>query len=211
MTTQRTSLVLGPDDAGRSVSAEEFVEAEFVEPWIYERDAGKLVVVSPEGQRHVEGTSPWLKRLVLYWAHHPDQIDQVVPNAWVRVDDATDRIGDIGVSLVTTRSAPPIPDRVPELMFEVVSPGRPARKRDYVTKRREYFQLGIREYVVVDPSSRAVTAFTRGPHAYRRRTLRVGQVYQSPLLPVLAIPLDEVFEHDFLTLCTSRSEFVPVQ
>ncbi|MEW4569125.1 Uma2 family endonuclease [Tautonia sp. JC769] len=193
MATQRTSLLLGPDDAGRFVSAEEFVEAEFVEPWIYERDAGRLVVVSPEGQRHLDDSKPWRQRLSRYWLEHPEIVEELAVQAWVRVDDANDRIGDIGVYLVTNRPVPPIPDRVPELMFEVVSPGRPARKRDYVTKRREYFQLGIREYVVIDPSSRAVTVFTRGPHAYRRRTLRRGQVYQSPLLPGLAIPLDDVF------------------
>ncbi|WP_169977045.1 Uma2 family endonuclease [Tautonia rosea] len=195
MSTQRTSLLLGPDDDGRFVSAEEFAEAEFVEPWTYEREAGRLVVVSPEGQRHLDDSKPWRQRLSRYWIEHPDVVEELAVQAWVRVDDGTDRIGDIGVYLVTApgRSVPPIPERVPDLMFEIVSPGRTSRQRDYVTKRREYFQLGIREYVVIDPLRQAVTIFIRGPRGDRRRTLRRGHVYQSPMLPGLVVPIDEVF------------------
>src|SRR5437764_1126823 len=99
MATHQPILVLGPDDHGRAVSAEQFAEAEFVEPWTYERVRGRLIVMAPEGQRHVDGAEPWWKALVGYWLRHPDVIRHVVPGAWVRVDGGTDRIGDIGVYL----------------------------------------------------------------------------------------------------------------
>ena len=50
MATQSTRLVLGPDDHGRPVSAEEFADAHYLEPWKYERVAGRLVVMPPDGK-----------------------------------------------------------------------------------------------------------------------------------------------------------------
>jgi len=191
-THSKSTLALGPEDAGRPVSAERFARAAFVEPWIYERDAGRLVVIAPEGQDHVEGSSPWLQRLVLYWTEHPDVVALVVPQAWVRVDGGTDRIGDIGVYLVAESPQPPIPDRVPDLMFEIVSPGAESRKRDYETKRRDYERLGVSEYVIIDRPKRSVTVLTRERRGFRTDVLKSDDVYQSPLLPGLAIPLNEV-------------------
>ncbi len=186
-------LTLGPADAGRLVSAEEFAEAEYEEPWKYEREDGRLVVMAPDGGDHVETSSPWLKQLVVYWSDHPEVVDRVVPNAWVRVDDGTDRIGDIGVYLAGERTGPQIPDRVPEMMFEVVSPGRESRERDYVKKRADYHKLEVLEYVIVDRFQKTVTVLTRAEDEYQERVLTAADVYMTPLLPGLAIPLAEVF------------------
>ena len=43
----------------------------------------------------------------------------------------------------------------------IVSPGREAHKRDYVTKRRDYLAFGLREYWIVDPHRRQVTVLVR--------------------------------------------------
>ena len=193
MASTRLETTLGPADAGRDVTAEEFAEATFEGPWRFEREGGRLLVMSPDGHRHVEGTTPWLKRLVVYWAEHPESVEIVVPSAWVRIDRQTDRIGDLGVYLIREAPAPLIPDRAPDLMFEVVSPGRESRTRDYVRKRQEYQQAGVREYVVVDRASRRVSVYTRGPRGFRRRVLRAGDIYETTLLPGLAIPVDDVF------------------
>src|SRR5690349_19471385 len=111
----RSALIFGPEDHGRVVAAEEFAEAEFLEPWVYEREGGRLVVLSPDGQRHIKGAQPWWMRLFGYVRDRPDVVEYVVPNAWVRVDDATDRIGDIGLYLKSDGHVADIPDRVPEL------------------------------------------------------------------------------------------------
>lgn len=192
MSTQRTSLLLGPDDAGRFVSAEEFAEADFIEPWTYEREAGRLVVVSPDSKEHDDCSEPIRDHLGAFRLAHPGVIELVVSEAWIRVGGGTDRIADIAVYLVRPKGGPERPDRIPELVFEVVSPDRESRDRDYVRKRREYRALGVREYVIVDRFLGRFVVLTLGPRGYRRRTLRRGQIYQSPLLPGLAIPLDEV-------------------
>src|SRR5437016_12258379 len=98
----------------------------------------------------------------------------------------------MGVFLAGPRSALSRPDRVPELMFEVVSPDRESRERDYVKKRKEYHQLGVLEYVIIDRLRHRVTVYTAAARGYRKRILRPGEVYASPLLPGLAIPLDQV-------------------
>jgi len=81
------------------------------------------------------------------------------------------------------------PERVPELMFEVVSPDRESRERNYVKKRKEYRQLGVLEYVISDRIRHRVTVYTASPQGYRKRVLGPADVYTSPLLPGLAIPL----------------------
>lgn len=184
-------LTLGPDDEGRPVSAEEFASAEFLEPWKYEREAGRLVVMPPDGQVHNESSRPWRWWLSAYWHLHPDRIEDVVIGSWIRVHEGTDRIGDIGIYLVPNGPVPPIPDRVPELMFEVVTPDKKSRGRDYVTKRAEYHRLGVREYVIVDRQARRVTVLTHAAEGYREHVLGPSDTYRTPLLPGLEVPLAE--------------------
>lgn len=187
-------LPLGLEDDGRLVTGEEFANAVYREPWRYERVAGRLVVMSPDGGSHVKSTKPWLRALFRYQDNHEHLVELVAPNAWIRIDGGTDRIGDIGIYLAGESSRLEIPDRIPDLMFEIVSPGSDSRKRDYVEKRAEYHRLGIREYVVVDRFKKQVTIFTReGETDERERVLAVADTYETALLPGLAIPLAEVF------------------
>jgi Uma2 family endonuclease len=185
-------LKLGPDEAGLLVSAEDFADALYQEPWRYERVNGRLVVMAPDGEDHVDATDPWLERLILYRVNHREIVHRVVPNAWIRVNNGTDRIGDIGVYLAGDPSAKKIPDRIPDLMFEIVSPGRVSHDRDYVEKRSDYERLGVKEYVVVDRKPGQVTVFTLTPDGYRAQVLAAADTYTSPLLPGLAIALAEV-------------------
>ncbi|MEO6811147.1 MAG: Uma2 family endonuclease [Isosphaeraceae bacterium] len=185
-------LVLGPDDHGRIVSDAEFDAAYFSEPWTYERIKGKLIVMSPDGQEHIDASEPWNDRLVGYKLSHPEIVQTVKAEAWMRIEGGTDRIADIGVYLVTDRPVPRIPERIPDLVFEALSPGREAWKRDFVEKRADYHRLGVREYVVIDRFEQQVTVFTHTPRGYDERVLNLGDVYTSPLFPALAIPLADV-------------------
>jgi Uma2 family endonuclease len=192
MAIQQPVLRLGPHDQGRTVTAEEFGEAEYAEPWKYEREQGRLIVMPPDGPGHDRCSEPFRDHLGAYRLAHPALVDEVVSEAWVRVEDGTDRIGDIGVFLAGKRSAVQRPERVPELMFEVVSPDRESRERDYVKKRKEYHQLGVLEYVIIDWMRHRVTVYTAAPRGYRKQILRSTDIYSSRLLPGLAIPLKGV-------------------
>ena len=146
----------------------------------------------PDGPGHDQSSEPIRDHLGAYRLDHLDQVDQVVSEAWIRVDDGTDRIGDIAVFLAGGRSPVPRPARVPEIIFEIISPDRESRERDYVTKRKEYRRLGIVEYVIIDRLRHRATLYMASPQAYRKRILRSGDIYTSPLLPGLAIPLSEI-------------------
>jgi Uma2 family endonuclease len=190
----RSQLELGPHDAGRPVSAEEFASALYQEPWRYERERGRLVVMAPDGEDHVETVDPWLERLIVYRVQHRRIVERVVPNSWVRVDGGTDRIGDIGVFLAGEPGAKRIPDRIPDLMFEIVSPGRTSRNRDYVKKRSDYERLGVKEYVIVDRFKKLVKVHKLVRGVYQEHVLTAADRYTSLLLPGLAIPLAEVWK-----------------
>jgi Uma2 family endonuclease len=58
MITYQPLLLLGPNDHGRALTAKEFAEAEYVEPWKYEREAGRLIVMPPDGPGHDRGSEP---------------------------------------------------------------------------------------------------------------------------------------------------------
>jgi Uma2 family endonuclease len=192
MPTHRPILQLGKGDEGRLVSSEEFAEAEFDEPWRYEREDERLIVLAPSGEEHIDAGEPWRDRLVVYKLDFPGVVQKAVSEAWTRLNDGTDRIGDIGVYLVPDCPVPKIPDRIPDLMFEVVSPDKVSCERDYVRKRVEYHRLGVKEYVIIDRFQRTVTVLTSAPNGYEERILTVDQVYESPLLPGLSIRLSEV-------------------
>ena len=80
----------------------------------------------------------------------------------------------------------------PDLVVEVLSPGTAGHDRGY--KLDLYSRHGVREYWLVDPDAETVEVLTAGEsgltlHAtYRRR-----QTLASPLLPGLAVDLEEVF------------------
>ncbi|MEM6474460.1 MAG: Uma2 family endonuclease [Planctomycetota bacterium] len=46
-----------------------------------------------------------------------------------------------------------------DLAIEIVSEGKEAQRRDYVTKRRDYEKAGVQEYWVVDPVIEQITVF----------------------------------------------------
>jgi Uma2 family endonuclease len=195
MATGQTTLRLGKSDQGRLLTAEEFAEASYEEPWKYERVGGRLVVMYPDSEAHDNCEEPWRDRLILYKLGHPEIVDKVVIDAWLMISDLIDRIGDIGVFLrpPENSTSPPRPGRVPELMFEVVSPEAKDRRRDYVEKRADYHRVGVREYVVIERFDRRVAVFTYEPTGYRERVLTGSDVYQTPPLPGFRVTLDDVF------------------
>jgi Uma2 family endonuclease len=185
-------LHLGKLDDGRPTTSEEFANASYDEPWTYERVDGRLVVMSPEGTGHVIQSEPWIKRLHVYSFEHPDIVQAVVGQAWVHIDDGNTRIPDVAVYLGGPLEALNIPDQVPDLIFEFVSPSKQDRRRDYVEKRADYQKIGVPEYVIVDRFDKNVTVLTLGEAGYEERVLTSAETYRSPLLPGFEVRLAEV-------------------
>lgn len=177
-----TKLRLGLKDQGRLLTDKEFAQAECDAPYRYERVEGRLVVMSPSGKTHLGLVWAIVKELSLYDAAHPGMIEMAATEAWIRTGEGQDRVADVGVYL--TEDEPQSDqqyERIPRVVFEVVSRG--SEERDYILKRGEYFDLGVAEYVIVDPFRKVVTVLSRGEGDYLARELQEGDVYISDLLP----------------------------
>jgi Uma2 family endonuclease len=80
-----------------------------------------------------------------------------------------------------------------DLAMEVVSDDPEDRRRDLVTKRREYAQAGIPEYWIVDPKIKRVTVLRlRGKAYVVHGTFKPGQQARSHVLPGFAVDMAEV-------------------
>jgi Uma2 family endonuclease len=181
----RSKLYLTAADEGASLTREEFAEAEFDESMRYERVQGRLSVMAPAGEDHVSSWEPFRDALVVYKLQHREIVHRVVTEAWIAIGGSIDRVADIAVYLKTGRGR--IPQRVPELVFEIVSPG--SEERDYDEKREEYAQIGVQEYVIVDRSEHRVTVLRMADGMYVESVLGPADVYTTPLLPDLEIAL----------------------
>ena len=82
---------------------------------------------------------------------------------------------------------------VPDIAVEILSSDR---SHDLVYKRRIYAEAGVKEYWIVDPRHDTVLplALQDGDYA-ERQPLGPGDTLSTPLLPGLAIPLSELFQH----------------
>lgn len=185
----RSRLQLGRADEGLRLSRRAFAEADFEEPWRYERVNGRLAVMAPSGDEHVDAVRSFLIKLIFYEAAHSDRVAKVVPEAWIAVEGGTDRIADLAVYLRSTSARRKIPAAVPELVFEITSQGYKNLRRDYEEKRDDYRRAGVREYVIVDRFDRRVTIFRRARTRIVEVVLTPEETYTTPLLPGLEIPL----------------------
>lgn len=189
-----TILQLTAADAGVELTREEYAEAEWAEGVRFERANGRLVLMPPAEHDHHVTVKSFRNHLGAYELAHPEIVEHVFQESWTSVDEETDRLPDIAVDLKTNDPDPPrLPNRVPELIFEIVSPGRTNRRRDYDEKRDEYERLGVLEYIIiVDRFDHEVTVLRLVDGKYQEQLLKPADIYRSPLLPGLEIPLQAI-------------------
>ena len=182
-------------DAGMLISGEDFASAVFEEPYVYERVKGRLVVLSPAGPEHRKVSRAFRRELGGYWHAHTDLVDEVDVEGWVTTSPDDERIPDICVYLVGASSGETVPRRVPDLIFEFISKDRSDQERDYIDKRKEYYDIGVAEYVIVDRFKKAVLVLTweSAETDYTERWLNAEEQYMTALLPGLVVRLEEVF------------------
>ncbi len=188
-TSEATVLLLGPGAAGMNLTPEEFDAAEFEEGYRYELIHGVLIVSPaplPQERDPSDCLGYWLRS---YQENHPQgwALDCTLPEHDVLVDDdrrRADRVIWAGLG------RQPRVDETPTIVVEFVSSGRRNLTRDYETKRREYLQIGVREYWVFNRFSRTLTVFQAGG---KKTVLAEDQIYTTPLLPGFELPLPELF------------------
>jgi Uma2 family endonuclease len=96
----------------------------------------------------------------------------------------------MGRRLTVTLDMPP-----PQLIAEVVSPGKPNRDRDYINKRAQYAAVGVAEYWLIDPAEKAVMVLQLQADGYAEVGVFGGcDRIISPTFPDLKLTADQVFQ-----------------
>lgn len=199
--THSTRLTLSKKDNGRELTHEEFAEADFLEPWRHERVGGKLLILPPRGDAYQCARSGFLDPLVIYYfVTHVGVVDHVYTGAWIVIDELTERVADIAVYFPECNVRSTFPRCTPTLVYEMVDPyAREMERwaecrRAYEEKRQEYAQIGVKEYVIVDRFARRVLVLTLENGEYGKRELGPNDVYTTPLLPGLEVPLENILK-----------------
>src|SRR5262249_8118402 len=82
----------------------------------------------------------------------------------------------------------------PELIVEVLSPGRANERRDREAKLKLYSRRGVDEYWIVDWRNRQVDVFGQNNAQLQRiATLAETDILMTPLLPALAFKVADLF------------------
>ena len=83
----------------------------------------------------------------------------------------------------------------PDIVIEILSPGRENVSRDRVAKRQLYAKHGVSEYWIVDSENRSVEIYRLAGNSLElAKMLRHGDEISSPLLPEFSCSLSKIFE-----------------
>jgi Uma2 family endonuclease len=84
-----------------------------------------------------------------------------------------------------------------DFIMEIVSGGREDRKRDLVTKPKDYAKAGVKEYWIVDPKTSTIHVLTlnKATKRYRRHgKFTLGQTATSKMFKGFSVAVSEVFK-----------------
>ncbi len=186
-------LKLGLASAGMLMTPEEFdAVTRHDERYRYELIKGVLVVTRLPTEAESDPNDELGAMLRNYQVTHPQgrALDLTLPERYVYVPDGrrrADRVIWVGIGRL------PDPARdVPAIVVEFVSRARRDRNRDYEEKRRQYLELGVTEYWIIDRFRRTMTVFRRNPPVSGPEsvaTITESQTYRTDLLPGFELPL----------------------
>lgn len=189
-TVQLETFVLGPEHNGIRMSTHEFdAITEYDELYNYELVHG-VVVVNPIPSPEERGPNGELEYLLRYYREYHDDgssLDETLVEEYVRTGDSrrrADRVIWAGLG----QQPDPATD-VPTIVVEFVSKGRRNWQRDYVEKRDEYLELGVKEYWVIDRFERRMTVFKKLGEQTTETIVQENEIYRTELLPGFELPL----------------------
>jgi Uma2 family endonuclease len=190
-----TQVRIGPADHGRRMTLEEFLEAEEEQGYGYELGRGVLDVTEVPNDSHWQVLDNLHEAFSRYRRQHPEAILRVGHGSECRLlipETVSGRNPDLAV--VFQGAPKDSRGRLrPDLAVEIVSSGREAYERDYVTKRGEYLSFGLREYWIVDPLRRQVTVLVRQEAGWADQVFHDGEVIVSPLMEGFAVRVLELW------------------
>lgn len=186
--------VLGPDSNGRLMTPDEFdAVTEWDENYRYELVHGVLVVnsIPSEHQASPNDELGWLLR-AYKWTHPSGAVlDETLPERYIRTTDSR-RMADRVIWIGLGRTPDPKRD-VPAIAVEFVSKGKRNWRRDYVEKKREYLEVGVKEYWIIDRFQRTMTVVLNAPGGPTETIVTESENYTTLLLPGFELPLARLF------------------
>jgi Uma2 family endonuclease len=162
----------------------------------YELVDGELVEMPPEDRINSKIALALLSRLLEVFpeeqlCYKDTEIEVSGTLAKVRLPDLMLLSAELASILgdgrgTITRDMPP-----PDLIIEVVSPGKTNAERDYRYKRSEYGARGVSEYWVINPSDRHITGFSLEAGFYESATY-TGQMVIRSRFDLLQLTAEQV-------------------
>lgn len=190
---------IGPADHGKPMRLEDFAAAETQDGYLYELGRGVIVVSDIPKRRHGKQVELIRDNLSYYRAAHPGIIDSVFGGSeckFIIAGYESARHPDLAVYRFPPRELDAGEDLwavwVPELVFEIVSPG--SETRDYVEKREEYLAFGVQEYWIVDAAKEEVLILRRVGGRWQERVVRPQDLCRSAVLAGFEISALAIFE-----------------
>jgi Uma2 family endonuclease len=189
-TETRTLPFIGPDAAGILMTPEEFdAITDYDDLYAYELIHGVLVV-NPIPSEMEAGPNEVLGGLLFVYKEQHLQgtaLDMTLQERYLQLPQSRRKADRVIWAGLGRRPRPK--EDVPTIVVEFVSAGKRNWQRDYVEKRREYLELGVTEYWVIDRFRRAMTVYRNLPGAAAERVIAEDETYQTDLLPGFELPL----------------------
>jgi Uma2 family endonuclease len=114
-------------------------------------------------------------------------LDETMPERHVRTSEGrrrADRVIWAGLGRL-----PDLETDIPTIVVEFVSTSRRDWHRDYVEKRREYREVGVKEYWIVDRFRRTLTVYCNQASSETETVLGERETHRTDLLPGFGLPL----------------------
>jgi Uma2 family endonuclease len=198
LTKNKAKIRIGPHDHGRRMSLKAFEFVKVEEGYSYELHRGHIIVSEAANYLHAMQVYAIVRSLFAYDTSNLSVIHAILCNMDSKLlipKHESERHPDIAVYLTRPKGKK---DRtlwrhwMPELTVEVVSEG--SRDRDYIEKREEYFDLGIKEYWIVDAKLEQILVLKRGKSDWIEKTLGPDGVIETKLLPGFKLPCGPILE-----------------
>lgn len=180
------------------LTLDDFLALDLQDDRIYELEQGRLRAMPTESDLNLQIASLMFAQL-LQLGIPPARL-RIGTEIVVQSDQATVRRPDLVVlseglalALAESGSSTVMPEfPAPELVVEVVSPGKENADRDYRYKRSEYAVCGIREYWIVDPGRGVVSVLEWVDGFYEVVEFGGGDRVVSPQFGDLGITVSEL-------------------
>jgi Uma2 family endonuclease len=198
LTITKRRAKIGPDDHGRKMSLKDFEFVETQEGYHYELSRGYITVSEMELFIHTLVLAGVRDRFVALRMANPGTIYVVFDSTQCKLvipDWESERHPDLAVYLTKPKGPK---DRtmwrrwIPELAIEVVS--ERSVDRDYIDKRQEYWDLGIKEYWIVDAKREQVVVLRRGKSDWSEKRVGPDGVVTTKMLPGFELPFKAIME-----------------